>query len=336
MDNTTGKNILDQATGDVAYTLTNDLLFHMVMQDDEDALKGLLSALLGLKLSDISKVEIRNPIDYGTYKEDKEIVLDILLTLNNNHNIDIEMQVDPYEFWTNRSLFYTCRMVSQQKVGKRYQNLRKVTHIGILDHTLFPEAPRFYAEYKLLETHSGYPYTDLFSIRVLDLRNIELAEEGESQLVYWARLFRATTWEAIRQVAANDTSIRKAAETMAAILTDEQKQIWLEQHEKYLMDQASIQEELRRKTLERDAAVAQAKAEIEEAKAEIEEAKAKAEEAAVREKEATVRAVEAAERAKEASAQMKEAAAKNEALTEEIRMLRAELAKLQQQSQEET
>ena len=308
MDNTTGKNILDQATGDVAYTLTNDLLFHMVMQDDEDALKGLLSALLGLKLSDISKVEIRNPIDYGTYKEDKEIVLDILLTLNNNHNIDIEMQVDPYEFWTNRSLFYTCRMVSQQKVGKHYQNLHKVTHIGILYHTLFPEAPRFYAEYKLLETHSGYPYTDLFSIRVLDLRNIELAEEGESQLVYWARLFRATTWEAIRQVAANDTSIRKAAETMAAILTDEQKQIWLEQHEKYLMDQASIQEELRRKTLERDAAVAQAKAEIEEAKA-------KAEEAVAREKKAT---------------------AKNEALTEEIRMLRAELAKLQQQSQEET
>ena len=38
---------------------------------------------------------------------------------------------------------------------------------------------------------------------------------------------------------------RKAAETMSIILTDEQNQLWLEAHEKYVMDQASIQEELR-------------------------------------------------------------------------------------------
>ena len=32
---------------------------------------------------------------------------------------------------------------------------------------------------------------------------------------------------------------------MSIILTDEQNQLWLEAHEKYVMDQASIQEELR-------------------------------------------------------------------------------------------
>ena len=53
---------------------------------------------------------------------------------------------------------------------------------------------------------------------------------------------------------------------MSIILTDEQNQLWLEAHEKYVMDQASIQVELR---LKREAAQkAEAKAEEAEAEAE--------------------------------------------------------------------
>jgi len=53
---------------------------------------------------------------------------------------------------------------------------------------------------------------------------------------------------------------------MSIILTDEQNQLWLEAHEKYVMDQASIQEELRLK----HEAAQKAEAKAEEAEAEAE------------------------------------------------------------------
>ena len=37
------------ATGKLEYTLTNDYLFHVVMQKNEKVLKGLIGSLLGLK-----------------------------------------------------------------------------------------------------------------------------------------------------------------------------------------------------------------------------------------------------------------------------------------------
>jgi len=42
-------------------------------------------------------------------------------------------------------------MVASQKMETHYQNLLPVTHIGIMDYTLFPEMPRFYSEYQLRE-----------------------------------------------------------------------------------------------------------------------------------------------------------------------------------------
>ena len=266
---------LEQNTGAVAYSLKNDLLFHLVMQRDEDALKGLLSAVLNLPLKEIHKVEVMNPIRYGRYA-DKEIILDILLTLNDNHCINIEMQVYPHKYWVNRSLFYICRMVASQKVGRFYDKLQTTTHIGILDQDLFPEAPQFYSEYQILETRSGQPYTDNFSMRILNLQYMDLARPEDAPLVRWAKLFKATTWEEIRQLACQDSSIRKAAEAMSAILTDEENQVWLEAHEKYLRDQAAIQEEIRlgkAELSEMKEELSQTKEELSQTKGELSQAK---------------------------------------------------------------
>ena len=68
-------------------------------------------------------------------------------------------------------------------------------HIGILDFNLFPENPKFYASYKLMDMENSYIYNDKFELRVLELKHINLATEAdrESGLVRWASLFKATT-----------------------------------------------------------------------------------------------------------------------------------------------
>ena len=64
-------------TGQLPYTLTNDFFFKAFLQKNETALRGLLSALLSLKLDEISSVTITNPIQEGETVDDKNIILDV-------------------------------------------------------------------------------------------------------------------------------------------------------------------------------------------------------------------------------------------------------------------
>ena len=123
------------------YTLTNDFFFKAFLQKNETALRGLLSALLSLKLDEISSVTITNPIQEGETVDDKNIILDVKLILNDTHVINLEMQVSNLGNWPERSLTYLCRMFDQLKTGEDYINVKKTIHISIMDFTPndFPE-----------------------------------------------------------------------------------------------------------------------------------------------------------------------------------------------------
>ena len=66
-------------TGQLPYTLTNDFFFKAFLQKNETALRGLLSALLSIKLDEISSVTITNPIQEGETVDDKNIILDVTI-----------------------------------------------------------------------------------------------------------------------------------------------------------------------------------------------------------------------------------------------------------------
>ena len=96
------KDTLQNATGPVEYTLTNDYMFRAVCQKNERVLKGLVCSLLGLTTEEVRSITIQNPIQLGETITDKDIVLDIRILLNDNHLLNIEMQVaddnDPFGF----------------------------------------------------------------------------------------------------------------------------------------------------------------------------------------------------------------------------------------------
>ena len=93
------------AAGKVPYPLKNDLLFHCVVQEDPDILKGLLSAVLKIDVDEIHHVKVLNPISYGRHVNDKQVILDLLLVLSNAGHINVEVQVRSQEHWTDRSLY---------------------------------------------------------------------------------------------------------------------------------------------------------------------------------------------------------------------------------------
>ena len=125
--------------------------------------------------------------------------------------------------WTDRSLSYLCRSFDQLYRGQKYDEALPVIHIGFLDYTLFPDAPEFYATNMLMNVKNHRIYNDKFKLSVVDLSKIELATEEDKafQIDYWARLFKAKTWEELKMLAEKNEYLQEAAQSVYVANADE-------------------------------------------------------------------------------------------------------------------
>ena len=212
-----------QATGTIDFTLTNDYMFRAVLERNQKVLKALICSLLHLEPSIIRSVEITNPITLGDCKEDKDFILDIHVALNDDTDINLEMQVKRQSYWTERSLSYLCRTFDRLTEGENYDEAKAAIHIGILDFTPFPDIPEFYASHKLMNVKNHHIYSSKFILNVLDLTQIDIATEEDKayRIDYWARLFKAQTWEDIKMVAEKDENLCEASESLYMLNTDD-------------------------------------------------------------------------------------------------------------------
>lgn len=146
----------DTVSGPIPIPLTNDYLFHMTLQTNTVALQGLLCSLLHLESSQIVSLEILNPIEFGKSINEKTYILDIRLLFNNNTSINIEMQITNEHNWTDRSLLYLCRAFDNLNAGEDYVTVKSAIQISLLNFTLFPDAPEFYATYRIISKKSVF------------------------------------------------------------------------------------------------------------------------------------------------------------------------------------
>ena len=211
------------ATGNIEYGFTNDYMFRAVLQKNKKVLKELICALLHLKHDEVSSVEITNPIILGETITDKDFMLDIHVSLNNNTNINLEMQVQNLGNWTERSLSYLCRNFDTLNSGDDYKEATPAIHIGFLDFTLFPEVPEFYATYRMMNVKNHHLYSSKFTLSVIDLTKTNLATDEDRAwgIDHWARLFKATTWEEIKMIAKNNETLQEASETLYSMHCEE-------------------------------------------------------------------------------------------------------------------
>ncbi len=231
------------ATGPLVVPLTNDYLFRALLQKNNKVLRGLICSLLHLSLKDVHTAVITNPIELGTTIDDKTFILDIKVSLNDDTLINLEMQVINEHNWPERSLSYLCRSFDSLKSGELYQNVRPVIQIGILNFTLLPDHPEFYATYKLLNVKTYTLYSDKLRLSVLDLTQQNLATEEDRyyQIDYWASLFKAVTWEEMNMLAQENEYIEEAAETVYQLSQEEKIRQQCEAREDYYRTQRGIQ-----------------------------------------------------------------------------------------------
>jgi len=234
---------LSAATGPLPYRLTNDYLFRALLQENNKALKGLICSLLHLRPSEIFSVVIMNPIELGTSITEKTFFLDIKIMMNDHTIINLEMQVLNTGNWPERSLSYLCRSFDHLNKGQNYSEVKPVIHIGLLDFTLFPDHPEFYATYKLMNVKNHTIYSDKFRLSVLDLNCIDLAtqEDKAYQIDYWAELFKAETWEEIKMLAAKNEYVSEASQTLYKLSAEEKIRLQCEAQEDYYRNQRDME-----------------------------------------------------------------------------------------------
>ncbi len=264
-------SLLDAASGPIRYKMTNDLMFKAVLQSNNHVLTGLVCALLHLDESAVKSAVVQNPIIPGETVDDKTVLLDVNLLLNNNTILDIEMQVEDEKDWVERSSYYLCRNYSNLESGQGYLDVKPSYHIGFLDYTLFPECPEFYATYLFMNRRTHQIYTDKLRISVIDLKHIDLATEEDRlyKIDQWARLFKATTWEELKMLSVSDSIWAEAGETILKVSADERMRQLIEAREDQRRRQIDAQNLFDKAIKERD----DTKKELDDAKKELDDAK---------------------------------------------------------------
>ncbi len=231
------------ACGKIPFNMTNDYMFRAVLQESNQALRGLICSLLHLAESEVTSVEITNPIILGETVDAKEFRLDIHLLLNDNTLIDLEMQIANRLNWQNRSVMYLCRSYDRLNRGQEYRDAKPAIHIGFLDYTLFSNCPEFYACYKLINITNYQVYSNNLTLYVADLSRIDLAteEDKDYHIDSWARLFKAATWEELKMTASEDDALYAAAKALFYKNSDEEIRMRCLDRDEYYADLQSYE-----------------------------------------------------------------------------------------------
>ncbi|MBO5372579.1 MAG: Rpn family recombination-promoting nuclease/putative transposase [Lachnospiraceae bacterium] len=266
---------LEEATGMVPYNMLNDYMFRAVLQANNKVLCGLIRSLLHLPEEYTLKAEITNPILLGEAIENKEFRLDIYVNINDEKILNLEMQVANQLNWNNRSLAYLCRSYDQLNKGENYDTIKPVIHIGFLNFTLFEDEPQFFAKYKFMNTENHRIYSDNLELCVLDLTQIELATKEDKlyQIDYWAALFKAKTWEEMKMLAKQSEYLEEATKTVFRMSAEDLVIKRCRDREDYYADIRSYQKAVAKRDAlieEKDATIAELRAEREEMLEEIE------------------------------------------------------------------
>ncbi|CAM4403345.1 ATPase [Bacillus manliponensis] len=221
---------------------------------NEEILIGFLNAILEESLgTPIASLQLEDPHLHKSYEDDKLSILDLLATLDNGTQVNIEIQLRNTHDMIKRSLYYWSKLyTSQMQEGMPYRSLRKTITINLLDFILFSSDDSFQTIGKLWNAKRRQVLSDDIEIHFVEIPKLvrqwreEKVNPWENTFVRWMLLLPAhedeqltrtleeiaMTQDPILQKAINkwenmshDSSFRTAYDAREKVLLDEQAKI---------------------------------------------------------------------------------------------------------------
>ena len=199
--------------------------------------KGFVAAILNKKPEEIAETKLMPTILSKDTEDGKYGILDVRVELKDGSQIDLEMQVTPFEFWDKRIIFYLSKMyIEQIKEGDSYENLKPCVHVSILNFNLFPEDQECFREIVFCDLKTKQKYTNLLNIYVLELKKLPPEQKDEPLIIKWMRFLSAERKEDFEKMAGEDTYINEAYEVLQKLSADERKRLEYEARQKAIRD----------------------------------------------------------------------------------------------------
>ena len=215
---------------------TVDFCFKELMQN-EKVRKGIISAILSVDPKDVEQTILLPTILRKEYEEDKYGVLDVLVQLKDGRQIDFEMQVEAFDFWEKRVIFYLSKMITDQiHEGDGYDKIQKCIHVSILDFNYIEGDNKWYRKVTFCDTTDGKVYTDLMEIHLLELRKLPPEDQNEEGIIRWMRFLKAKNRKEFQKMAEQDEYIGEAYKELEKISADKEKRLEYETRLKYRRD----------------------------------------------------------------------------------------------------
>lgn len=223
-------------------SLQVDFSFKFTMHN-EKVLRGFLGAVLGIVPESITDIIFTDTNLDKEHKEEKQGILDISVTIDGNRQINIELQMAPFTYWENHSIFYNARMfASQKRKDKYYSHYIPCIHIGILGFNL-TEEKEFHSEVMLQNTKTHRIYSDKLVFHMIELKKIkDVVEEEKNTLYYWASLIAAENQEEYDMLAKQNEYLQEAVNEIEKINLDEGLRHQYLRREMAIMDELTQRE----------------------------------------------------------------------------------------------
>ena len=172
-----------------------------------------------------------------TSKDDKYGILDVRVKLKSGEQIDFEMQVEAFDCWANRSVYYLSKMyTSEIKEGDGYDCLKKCIHVSILAYDHFLDDKEYYRRIAFCDTKTGKEYTDLMEMHILELSKLPPEEKNETSLLQWMRFLGGKTRKDFEEMAKKNSELEEAYDVLDKLSADEKKRLEYETRQRAIRD----------------------------------------------------------------------------------------------------
>lgn len=220
-----------------------DFAFKELMMNEKVRV-GFLSAVLDIRVADIRSAQMKNTNLTKTHQDEKQGVLDVRLVMNDDTEINIEMQVLSMATWTDRSVFYVSKMLSEQVgIDKKYTNIMKCIGISIVDFNCIRQTENYHTVYHIREdSNPTIIFSDKMEWHMVELPKLPSVNDG-TNIYNWTKFFKTKEREEFEMLAQNDEYLQEAYRQLDIISQDEQKRMEYDSRTKMLYHINTIKEE---------------------------------------------------------------------------------------------
>ena len=219
---------------------TVDVCFKGLMYNPK-VRKGFIAALLKTDPKDVRETVLLPTALRQEYPDDKLGILDVRAMMEDGAQVNMEMQVDSFEQWDARSLFYLSKMYTEQ-IGKGdpYTKLKKCIHVSILNFIRFADDERCYRTIRLCDEQTGKKYTDLLELQILELMKLPRDLREDDEVIRWMRFLAGKTREEFEDMAGRSEYIEEAYRELERMSADERARLEYEARQKAIRDHEAI------------------------------------------------------------------------------------------------